>query len=418
MVELCKMLFDMCFYYTFVGYCLYMFTLESPSVWGIPVIILSTIVSLALKKFLPEQKTTVSSSKLSVTPQTLLCCVLPGSFLLFMPTMWQIIHFVPAWAYFCYMALTDKTHIDRIEFRQQFAYSSRILLLMVFGIISLGRMKDAILGAVPYFILYLFIGVCLMRILREDGKLSAGRNVFTLLLVLLGGAALVLFQAPQLLLTAAGFLYNYVLLNVLKGAIYMLGAVFVVVFWVIKALLSLLSSGTIERGFEFEGVAEEILGEELSATIVMSPEWLKYAWYTFLVLLVALILLLLLRGLLGRKKGEEIESPFSEKNDGLVKHGKQKRIGIFRPRNPRQMVRWLYRKYLKESISRGALLATADTSRIIQHKNEALFPQNESEGIRNLYIAARYKYGEATTESEALEASELWKKLKHKHEQK
>ena len=413
-VELCKTMFDMCFYFTFTGYFFYLFTLEYPAVWGIPVIMIAAVIHACLKKIGFDAAIQRPSGKKPVYFRTVLCCALPCAVFAFKLSLPQIIQFLPAWAYFCYTIWADLSHLDRSDFERHFTYSGRLLFLMAFGIIGFNRMIGAFTGALPYFILYLLTGICLMRILREYGKLGATRNVVTVLIILLGGSALVFLRTPQMVLVALRFFYQYVILNVLMGAVYVFGAVFYGIVWVFQKIFFFVSVEEKEFQMDIGPMAEEIFGEEFAEKLLSPPAWMRYAGYTLLALAVLLVLFLILRGLLGKRRREEEESPFSEEHDGLEKHEKNKKVGIFRPKESRQIVRWYYKKYLKEAVSRGMTFPIASTSLRVLNRSRIFFPQGDHGRMRDLYIAARYHHRGKVTEADAHEASELWKKLKHK----
>ena len=412
MTELLKILFDMCFYYTFVGYCFCMFTLEAPSSWGIPVFMAAAAVNLLFKKLMPASAAAESPGFRQINFRKILCCALPAVFFLFGSSFWQKINFLPAWIYFAFTIWTDRVHMDREEFRQRFSFSARIYLLAALGVFWIGRMKIALLGAVPYFILYLLAGICIMRILREKGKLKESRNVFVVLVMLAGSLMLAVLQTPQILMSIVGFIYRNVITNVFIAVLYVAGAVMYAFMWLFVQLIALISTKGTEFQAELGAAAEEVFGDELNAKLVTSPEWLKIIGLATLALAAAFILFLILRKMIGAKRREEAALPYSEERDALRKRGRSARSGIFRPRDARQVVRWYYRKYLKEAVSRGVRIVPGDTSQAVLKKSDMHFPKSESEKIRELYILSRYRYKNEIHDIDAFAATELWKKLK------
>ena len=412
MTELLKILFDICFYYTFVGYCLCMFTLERPYEWGIPIIIAAAAVNLLLKKLLPGSVIASDAEVKRVNFRKLLCCALPSVFFAFSPSFWQMIHFLPAWVYFGFIVWTDMVHTDREEFRRRFSFSGKIYLLMALGLFSLSRMKEALTGAIPYFIMYLLSGICVMRILREKGKLKESRNVFILLVMLAGSLGLAVLQTPQLVLTVVGFIYRNIIANVLLGALYAAGAVMYAFAWLFIKLISLFSTKGTEFQQELGAAADEVFGDELNSSVLTSPVWLKYIGFALLALLVAFLIFLILRKMIGARRENESAPPYSEERSPLLKRNRSVASGIFRPREARLIVRWYYRKYLKEAVSRGLRLVPGDTSLAVMDKSGPLFPQSEAKKIRELYILSRYRTAAEIHDIDAFAATELWKKLK------
>ena len=412
MTELLKILFDMCFYYTFVGYCFTMFTLEAPSSWGIPVFMAAAVVNLLLQRLLPGSAAAENSGPRQINFRKILCCALPAAFFLFGSSFWQKISFLPAWAYFSFTIWTDRVHMDREEFRQRFSFSARIYLLAALGIFWISRMKIALLGAIPYFILYLLTGICIMRILREKGKLKESRNVFVVLVMLAGSLMLAVLQTPHIVMSIISFIYKNIITNVFIAILYVAGAVMYAFMWLFVQLIALISTKGTEFQAELGAAAEEVFGDELNAKLVTSPEWLKYIGLAILALAAAFILFLILRKMIGARRRDEAALPYSEERDALRKRGRSARSGIFRPRDARQVVRWYYRKYLKEVVSRGVRIVPGDTSQTVLKKSDVHFPGSDAEKIRELYILSRYRHKNEIRDIDAFAATELWKKLK------
>ena len=412
MAQVCKLFFDMCFYYTLSGFYLYLFTLRHPSIPGVPILVLCAAANHILKtRNIGIAEIAVGKNK-TVSVAALLCCAAPALLFLFRPGLWQTIQYIPAWALLGYSILTDRVYTDRLNFEHHFAFTGKLLLLLLFGVMSASRVLAAAAGVLPYFIFYLLAGVCLMRILREDGKLSAGRNIVILLVMLAGGGALVFLQAPQFFLSAVGFVYNNIIVNIFLGILYVFGFLLVAIYWLFQRILSLFGSERYDVQLDMGGVAEEIFGEE-TVVALRSPGWLKYIFFALLGIAAAFLLFLILRRLLGAKSGDRRDLPYFEERAGPQKHERKRKAGFFRPREPRQAVRWYYRKYLKTGLSRGVKITPVDTSLTILKKSGNLFPGTELKQIRGLYISARYRYNERINESDAEAAADLLKKLRH-----
>ena len=99
-------------------------------------------------------------------------------------------------------------------------------------------MRGAITGAIPYLIIYLFAGVCLMRILREEGKLSAGRHAHVLLALLLGSVIFAALQAHLFILNAAGFIYKNIISWIVLDVAFAIAAVFYGIVWIVSRSVS------------------------------------------------------------------------------------------------------------------------------------------------------------------------------------
>ena len=263
-------------------------------------------------------------------------------------------------------------------------------------------------------IIYLLAGVCLMRILREEGKLTGGRNIAILIILLIGSLALSLLQAPQLIMSIAGFIYRNVIMYVILGVAYVFGAAMYGIFWVLSLLFNISIAEEVEPAVEAGGGAEEIFGEETEVLLRGMPPWLQVIAMILLAFLIAYIIYSILRRLIGRKAGKVIAKAYTEEREKLHKSGRSGKTGIIRPKDPRQAVRWYYRKYLKEGASRGASPELSDTSSCIQQKYGPYFQGGESGNLRDVYIKARYRYGGEIPKSDVDLASRAWRELKQK----
>ena len=408
MIGICKILFDVCFYYTLSGFYLYLISKDYPSFWGVPVLMLSAIAWMVISKRRP-------SSGKGIDPITIICCALPGLIFVFSPTIWQIIQYLPAWAFFGFTIWNGLVNTDRRMFENHFGFTGRLYFLLLFGItaIQTHRVGDAVIGIIPYLIIYLLTGVCLMRILREEGKLTRGRNVAVLLIMLLSSIVLAGLQAPQLIMNVTGFIYRNVISQIIMGAAIAFGAVVYFIYRIFARLFSFLNFGEHEVNLNLEGLAPEEAGEEAAYIADNIPAWLEIVAAVLLILIVALVIFLILRRLLGKKTEDENKEFYKEERENLRKRSRGLGIGLIRPKDPRLAIRWYYRKYLKEGASRrGSKPIPADTSMDILYKYSPFFPGDDSGELRSLYIAARYGLVSEIPKSAVDRASALWSSMK------
>ena len=421
MTGVCKLLFDLCFYYTLSGYYLNIITGEHPSSWGVPALILCAAADAAIRSRKRSARNSGENATVGVDPITVICCALPGlpaaiacttPALIF--TTWQMIQFVPAWAFFGFTIWSGRVHTSRGDFQEHFRFTGKLFALSAFGLFAFQKLGSAITGAVPYLIVYLLAGVCLMRILRDDGKLSAGRNIAVSLLLLAGSIVLAAAQAPKLILGAAGFIYQNIVVRIVIGLAIVAGALLYVIIKAVSWIFSFLKTGSHDVEIDAGGSAQEIFGDGVETLLNEPPAWLEIAATVLLVIAVALVIFLIMRKLLGNKREGSIKKPYTEQQESVRKHGQTKNGGLFRPNEPRRAVRWYYRKYLREGISRGAEPVASDTSLSIRRKYSSFFPGDEAGELRELYIAARYRQNKEIRKEDADAAAEIWRRLNEK----
>ncbi|MCL1848940.1 MAG: hypothetical protein FWF83_04635, partial [Clostridiales bacterium] len=332
----------------------------------------------------------------------------------FVLTIWQLVHFLPACCYFAYVIWSDSAQTDREAFESHIGYTAKIFGFAAFGLIAFDRVGGALTSAAPYLILYLLSGVCLMRILRDEGKLTAGNNITIMAALLLGSVGLALAQAPKLMGSVLGFLYQNVvsqLFLVVAMAVYV--AIYGV-YWVFSWMFSFLKAEEERIPMDVEGAAQEMLEEGAEALLHELPAWMQTAVTVLLVLTVAAVLYLVMRKLLG-KRGESSQGKLYTETQESLKRQRQKRVGgLFRPGEPRLAVRWYYRKYLVEGAARGPGPVPSDTSLSIQQKYAPYFPREEAARLREAYTSARYRYRKEPVREDVDTAAELWRKLSQK----
>ena len=446
MIGICKILFDMCFYYALSGYFLYLITQSYPSVWGVPVLMLAVIAYMlttrgqgtgdrgqgtgdrgqgARERLFSSRIDKVKQSQASagkdagsrsrVSAVSVICCLLPALLLVFRPAIAQIVQFLPAWVFLGFTMWNGLIHTDRRSFEHHFQFTGMLFLLMFFGIIAIntGRIGPAVSGAIPYIIVYMLTGVCLMRILREDGRLAKSRNVIVLIVMLVGSVVLAGLQTPQLVLGVIGFIYRNVITWILTGAAFGVGAVIYVIIEAFRRLFSFLRFGGNETAADGGGVGPDINEEPIEAFVHGFPPWVGVVATVLLVLAVAYVIFVIMRRMLGSRVKEDAKELYTEEREHIKPRGRSIKNRILRPKDPRLAIRWYYCKYLKEGTHRrGRKHYASDTSLNILKKYRPYFSGREAEDLRELYITARYQGRKEVHKSEADAASDLWNNLK------
>ena len=451
MIGLLKMLFDICLYYALSGFYIYVIAEQYPLTWGVPVLAV-TVIAYILLGGRSRQRASLTPttgagahpragagadtgfrtgaipstgvragvgatakavvSNFNITPVNVICCTIPGLLLIFGATFWQALQYIPVWAFLAYSILINRMHTNHEDFKDHFIFGSKLLLIVFPGLLTFDRVATAVTSAAPYLIICFLTGVCLMRILREEGKRKSGRNIATLLLLLACSAAVAFLQMPQLLLSLIGFIYKYVIVWILMGIIFIITTIGNA----IAALLSLLfKPHTIDVDqplLEIGAVETPPPEEGIEYVLNTTPEWVSVVLYALLVLVVALVVFLIFRRLLGNAPPINQDSAFIEERESLRKTGRDSKRSVFRPREPRLLVRWYYHKYLAEGKSRGAKPTSSDTSLQIRRKYDPYFPEREdSQALRDLYIKARYRHSAEITKADAQSAADVWQRL-------
>ena len=414
MIGTLKILFDISFYYAISTYFMYLGTRTYPSVWGIPILVITIALYIAVGGRKPI--TANPNGGVKINPISIIFCIIPAVFFIFRPSLAEIIQFLPAWLYLGFVIWMGLYSTNRILFTTHFGFTGKFYFLYFAGIfwINSGNFSEAINGAVPYIVVYLLTGVCLMRILREEGKLPGRRNITVVLTMLLACVALVTLQAPQLLASAWSFFYNNVITWVLMGGILLIGSIMMIIVRAIMFLLGLfVKNGEFDVTIDMSGSASEVFGDE-NGYIEQNGAWIEIVGTIILILLIILVLYFIAKKIMGvRASGKMKGLAYVEERENLDRRDRGRIGGLLRPKDPRQAVRWYYRKYLKEGASRrGTRHALSDTSLHVMRCYAPYFPSGESNDLRDVYVIARYSSQNEINKSQADSVSELWRKLK------
>ena len=196
MAGVLKILFDLSLYYTLTGFYLRCVSGQAPSA----ICFLALVLCAALDAFLRARG--VKSRFLRFLP-----LLLPFLSLLARPGLIPFLHCVPAWAYAAFSILTQRLDMRYDGFRSHFGYGLKCLLLLVLGPLFPGMLRDAALGTIPYLVLMLVSGVCLLRLLRE-GRGGGVRQALYMAVFVLFCAGLTVGRAPQLLMKGVGLFWS------------------------------------------------------------------------------------------------------------------------------------------------------------------------------------------------------------------
>lgn len=400
MTEFYKLVFDLALYTTLSGYFLRLTAREAPS----GVLFLALCAAVALDAFLRARE--LRSGALRFLP-----LLLPLLGLLSRPTLWQCVQALPAWAYLCYSMLSGRFALRYDQFRAHYGLGLKLLILLVLGPLFPSEFAAALVGVVPFLVLMLVCGVCLLRMLREQRREGLRQGLYLAAFVAVC-AGLTLGRAPQLLLKAAGIVYQNVLAPLLFVVAIALAAVFYVFYlitaWIVKRRQG--SSDPLE--INLQGAAEVLGLEEEYKAYAMDFRWLKALLIVLGAALIVFLLFRLFRRLLGSRAGETAALPFRDVRTAASGRVGGPSPGRIRPREPRLAVRWYYAKFLAECRRRGVPLASGMTAEDVTRRAAAAFPGADAAALSALYRPARYQLTRRVTPEEVRSAAAAWNDLR------
>ena len=404
MVEIYKLIFDLALYYTLSGYYLIIGAHESPSTPGFIALCAAVALDAAARSRGVYQR---APRALRVLP-----LLLPLIAFLFRPALWQVLQVLPPWFYIGWCLLTDRVSLHYDVFRSHYAFALRALILLIFGPFITPQFGGVLLQTVPYLVLMLACGVCLLRMLREARSDGLRQGVYIAVFVI-ACAGLTVGRAPQMLVKALGYLWQYALAPAIFVAAILFAALFYVGYLVLRWLVARARGQDEPLDIDARSAAQMMGLEEQYDTYVSDLRWLRTILIVLTVCLLLFFLVRFFRKLLGEKAaGPERGGPWRETRI-VTPAVAAKHVGSFlRPRDPRLAVRYYYARFLAECRRRGCAVSAGMTVTELTAHCASRFPDADPKVLSALYIPARYSAVRAVTAADARRAEEAWRALK------
>ena len=400
MTEFYKLIFDLSLYTTITGYFLRLTAKELPS----GVLFLALCAAVALDALLRARE--LRRGALRFLP-----LLLPLLGLLSRPSLWQCVQALPAYAYLCFSFLSGRFEIYYDQFRSHYGFGLKLLLALVLGPLFPTEFGAAIVGVIPFLVLMLVCGVCLLRMLREQRREGLRQGLYLAAFVAIC-AGLTLGRAPQLLLKGAGFVYQNVLAPLIFAVAIALAAVFYVFYLITRWLVQRRQGSSEELNINLQGAAEMLGLEEEYEQYAADLRWLKALIIAVGIALLVFFLLLLFRRLLGSRGATKPPLPFRDVRSAALGSAGTPNPGRIRPRDPRLAVRWYYARFLAECRKRGVPLSTGMTAEELSLRALTAFPGADPAALSSLYRPARYQLSRRVTPEEARAAAAAWNALR------
>ncbi len=408
MTVLYKLLYDLALYYVLSGQYIFLLTGLSPSPLCFGLLALSAALCCLIRHYLPGKRLLLVPALL--VPLLALTADLPIHLLL---------QAAPAMLYLIWCESSGRLYTNDTAFRYHFFSGLWLLLaLLPSFIIDSERFVDGLTVVLPYFILQLALGICLLRILREK-KPSSLRQTLIMIGFLAGCLAFVLLGIPRLLGQGAAFLWQHLLRYVLALGGYLLGGVIMVVFWIISWVFRFLNldgkGGDLTMGVA--SIVDDSGVEEVIEEVTHDTKLLELLLFIFVLGAIAGLLMILFKHMSGEVKPSTLakfrQEVLSPDYVPTVKHF---RAGLLRPTDPRLALRYYLQKFLKESKQRGAELKSSMTAEDIYRACAPYFPRAPLREMLSLYVPARYCLRTEVSRADADRAQALWKELKRSEE--
>ena len=399
MIELFKLMFDLSYFFTLVGFFYACFTGSLPMT-GFLLLAGMIAADILLRRFerLPK-------------PVRSVVFLIPFAVFFTGTPVHDIVFLAFPYFYLAASMWTGRVEADRISFAHETRILMRILPVIFLGFFSPKSAVPALTAAVPYIIIMLYSMIWLLRFLRTP---EARKK--TQILAASGFAAFTLLctvgRLPELLAKGFALLYEYVIGP--GFALFATGFGYIAygLGWLIKTLF--LPSG---MGSEIEMQEAESAAEGTGIIENVEPsnigQILAVIGKVILALLVVAAVCYLLYKLLGRRRTRHEEGGYTEEQGEAGSEAPRRRtLPRFRPFHPREAIRYDYARFLREAGRRGVEIGRGSTTQEIMRLSAHDFPEEALATLRELYVLARYAPNEEITREDASRSAAAYKQLK------
>lgn len=303
----------------------------------------------------------------------------------------QLVSILPPCVYCIFMCAGRRFDQDYDDFRMRFRYCPLLLLpgllaALFAGVPAVERFMF------PFFLIHIFSGILLLRTLRHGESMRHNKSLLltNAALALVFGAGTWLLSSSMVLSplgAALSAIYDTIIAPVLSLLVYAVAGAG----WLAWRGISLL---TLNDPTDTEPVELDTgMGLDLTAgeAQTLAASWIPAALGGILAGLLALLVVYFFKRLYGARLSNRRTVTFSSEHLQAGKRAeKPERMPLVAPREPRQAVRWYYRKFLISASARGIPIRPCDTSQSVADSCESLFCREKLDDLRGLYIRARY----------------------------
>lgn len=406
MTEFYKLLFDLSLWYCLGGYFLRLAAGKAPSVPGFLALCLCAGLDAFLRAKKPEAR-----------PARILPLLLPLLSLIVWPGLWPAAHLLVAWAYVAFSLFSGRFELRYDGARSHFGFGLKTLLLLILGPLFPENLGAAAAQSVPYLVLMLTAGICLLRMLREQRPAGLRQGIYMAVFVLLC-ALLTVGKAPQLLLRLVGLVYRNVLSPLIFCLAIVMGLLTYGFYLVMKWLVERAQGRNEPIRLELSGAAEALGLEDQYAAYTADLRWLKALLIALGAAALCFLLWRLFRRLLGERAAAGSPERRPDRASRLQSPADAPGRRLLRPREPRAAVRWYFARFLDECRRRGLTVPKGMTVEELCAASAGLFPAAEVEALCAVYRPARYQPGRRVPPEDVKRAAEAWSALRKSESKK
>ena len=325
--------------------------------------------------------------------------LLAGAAFVFTKTPVDYVVTVPMVIYLFVLVLREKMTIAYEQTLDRFYLLLKILPVAILFTILAGNKKGFTEVMLPYFFFFLIVTVMLLRMLRHSDQVNSDnkfRLMNTLEIGVVCGLGWLLSTGYILSIFkyVGYFVMDYLLKPIFTGGLYVFG----LIMWPIRKLTSLINVDLEDYDFSELNIGEEAVDAgDMAVMEFYAEEAAKggdaqiMQYVGIAVGAIALIVLgIILFRILMRVGRKGVDNHFGDFRESIDADPGEDRLG----RSPRDRVRAMYRKFLHMCVRAGLDPDLNLNSRDVNQAMGKNFDMPAMDGLREVYIRARYSSGD------------------------
>lgn len=354
--------------------------------------------------------------------------LLAGTAFIFTKTPVDYVVTIPMVIYLFILVLRERMTIAYEPTLDRFYLLLKIMPVALLFTVLASNMDGFTEVMLPYMFFFLIVTVMLLRMLRHSEKVNTD-NRFRLMNALEIGAVCVFGYLLSTGYVISIFKFvgnttmNYVLRPLFTGAFYLLG----IVAWPFRKLFGLIDVDLEDYDFSELNIGEEAVDKGEMAVMEFYAEEaakggdaqiMQYVGIAVGVIVLIVLGVLLFR-ILMRVGRRGVDNQFGDYRESIDADPNEEKLG----RSPRDRVRAMYRKFLRMCVRVGLDPDLNLNSREVNQAMKKNFDTPAMDGLRDIYIRARYSSGnisedDVKTAKEMLELARKAEKAEEKRRAK
>jgi len=380
---------DLALYFSLANFLLLLTMPENVAAFWLPLALLltSAVLSCAIK-------TKTGQKPLAFIP-LLLPCLIP-----FLTSGWQpLLVTIPPIAYLGFLIVDDQDQLSYDRYYDRFVWGLKRMPLMIVPVIfnlSMAFFQLFQVRILPFVFIYFFCSILSLRLNRyypgsQREKTVRAANILLLVFFIVACASIVYLQFWSYVWQGVVLFYQHVLTPILLAIAMIIAMPFFLIGMLIQWRAGDRASD--DDAGVFSGLEEAMEPVFENTPVDGFPDLIRYIFILLLLFCFFLVAMRFFKSLSGGGLRRTEATAVTVSRHKLETTG-GRGFDLLPPSDPRQAIRYYYRRFLRQCIKQGMETAPGQNSRDINVAAAALIEtpvaRESLESLRQLYITARY----------------------------